>query len=250
MPQARKRKTSATENNDPKDTPPKKTARARKPAATTAQRKGKAAANTSITTKGKPQQGNEAKTNIQKQADDLIKLIDEGIKTPTPRVDRNAIMKEFPSDLATVLPWMHSTPASAKKTPDYSQLMLKALDDLRSNVDAYERLVNKDTGIEVPNWMRWRQDAKDLEDLSLRGLDMAKQIINHVVMPHMYELPTKPEDTESGVEEVAWELIEEALPETSDDVWGKLAQGHLKAFTELLKLLPEEVEEEEVICLE
>jgi len=159
-------------------------------------------------------------------------------------------MKEFPSDLATVLPWMRSTPASAKKTPGYPQLMLKALDDLRSNVDAYERLVKKDTGIEVPNWMRWRQDAKDLEDLSQRGLEMATQIIDHVVMPHMYELPTKPEDTESGVDEVAWELIEEALPETSDDVWGKLAQGHLKAFTELLKLLPEEEEEEEVLCLE
>ncbi|RBR11804.1 uncharacterized protein FIESC28_08843 [Fusarium coffeatum] len=245
MPQARKRKASSMERNDPKDTPPKKAARARKPAATTTQRKGKAAANNSTTTRGKPQQGNEAKKNIQKQADDLIKLIDEGIQTRTPRLDRNAIMKEFPSGLATVLPWMHSTPASAKKIPNYSQLMLKALDNLRSHVDAYETLVKKDTGIEVPNWMRWRQDAKDMEDLSECSLEMVTQIINHIVMPHMYELPTEPEETESGVEEVAWEFIKEVLPETSDDVWGNLAQGHLKAFTELLKLLPKEVEKEE-----
>ncbi|KAJ4004427.1 hypothetical protein NW752_004096 [Fusarium irregulare] len=250
MPQARKRKASGTESNDPQDTPPKKPARVRKPAATTTQRKGKAAANNSTTTRGKPQQGNEAKKNIQKQADDLIMLIDEGTQTRTPRLDRNAIMKEFPSGLATVLPWMHSTPASAKKTPDYSQLMLKALDNLRSHVDAYETLLRKDTGIKVPNWMLWRQDAKAMEDLSERSLEMATQIINHVVMPHMYELPTEPEETESGVEEVAWEFIKEVLPATSDDVWGNLAQGQLKAFTELSKLLPKEVEKEEEVCLE
>ncbi|KAJ4131122.1 hypothetical protein NW768_006664 [Fusarium equiseti] len=250
MPQARKRKASATESNDPNDTSPKKTTRARKPAAATTQRKGKAAANNSTTAKGKPQQGNEAKKNIQKQADDLIKLVDEGMKTRTPRVDRNAIMKGLPSDLATILPWMQSASTSARKIPDYPRLMLKALGDLRSHVDAYEILVKKDTGIEVPDWMRWKQDAQDLEDLSQRGLEMATQILNHVVMPHTYELPTKPEETESGVEEVAWELIEEALPEMSAEVWGKLAQGHLKAFTELLKLLPQEAEEEEVLCLE
>lgn len=164
------------------------------------------------------------------------------VLTPScsPRVDRNAVMEELPADLVGVLPWMRSSPASARKTQTYPQLMLRALEDLRGHVGVYEKMVKQDTGIKAPNWMRWKQDAQDLENMSQNGLQMATKIINHVVMPDVHQLPTKPGESESGVEEVAWELIEEALPRTSKDIWGKIAQGHVKAFTELLKVLPVE----------
>lgn len=85
--------------------------------------------------------------------------------------------------------------------------MLKALDDLQSHVSVYEKMVKQDTGIRAPNQMRWLQDAKDLEDMSQHGLQMATKIINHIVMPDLCGLPTKPAETDSGVKEVAWELI-------------------------------------------
>jgi hypothetical protein len=202
------------------------------------------------------QQGSEAKKEVQKQGNDLVKEIEKEFKTRmyvvpcylhneltnlnSPQVDRNELMKELSPDLVTVLPWMHSSPVSTKNIQTYPQLMLKALDDLRSHVTAYETMIKQDTRIRAPNQMRWVQDAKDLEDMSKHGLQMATQIINHIVMPNSHELPTKPAESDSGVEEVAWELIEEALPGESKDIWGKIVQGHLKAFTEVLKVLPVE----------
>ncbi|EKJ68151.1 hypothetical protein NXS19_001034 [Fusarium pseudograminearum] len=247
-PQTRKRKVSATESNDPKDTPLKKTTRAPRKTApkAAAQRKGKTAANKhgDFATYGQTvQQGSEAKKQIQNQGSDLVQEIDSELKTRIPQVDCDALMKEFSPDLVTVLPWMHF---SAEKTQTYPQLMLKALDDLKSHVSVYEKTVKQETGIRAPNQMRWLQDAKDLEDMSQHGLQMATKIINHIIMPDLCELPTKPAETDSGAEEVAWELIEEALPGESKDIWGKVAQGHVKALAEVLKVLPIE----EVICLE
>ncbi|GKT98486.1 60s ribosomal protein l15 [Fusarium langsethiae] len=264
-PQTRKRKVSATESNDPKDTPPKKTTRAPRKSApkAAAARKGKTAANKQggFTANGQTvQQGSEAKKQVQKQGSDLVKEIDNELKTRmyvvtrylhekltdlnSVQVDRDALMKELSPDLVTVLPWVHSTPASADMTQTYPQLLLKALDDLQNHVGAYEKTVNQDTGIRAPNHMRWVQDAEDLEDMSQHGLQMATKMINHIVMPDLCELPTKPAESDSGVEEVAWELIEEALPRDgeSKDIWGKIAQGHVKALTEVLKVLPVEVE--------
>ncbi|KAG8674918.1 hypothetical protein FPOAC1_000892 [Fusarium poae] len=241
------------ESNDPKDTPPKKTTRAPRKTAPKAavQRKGKTVVNKQgdfPTSLQAAQQGSEAKKQIQNQGSDLVKEIDNELKTQIPHINRDALMKELSPDLVTVLPWMRSSPASVEDTQTYPQLMLKALDDLQIHVSACERTVNQDTGIRAPNQMRWVQDVKDLEDMSQHGLQMATKIINHIVMPDSYDLPTKPAETESGVEEVAWELIEEALPEESNEIWGKIAQGHVKALTEVLKVLP--VEEEEVIRLE
>ncbi|CAG1959184.1 unnamed protein product [Fusarium graminearum] len=248
-PQTRKRRISATESNDPKDTPPKKTTRAPRKTApkAAAQRKGKTAAKKQgdFATNGQiVQQGSEAKKQIQNQGSDLVKEIDSELKTRIPQVDRDTLTKEFSPDLVTVLPWMHS---SAEKTQAYPQLMLKALDDLQSHVSVYEKTVKQDTGIRAPNQMRWLQDAKDLEDMSQHGLQMATKIINHIVMPDLCGLPTKPAETDSGVEEVAWELIEEALPGESKDIWGKIAQGHVKALAEVLKVLP--IEENNVILI-
>ncbi|CEI64548.1 hypothetical protein FVEN_g11676 [Fusarium venenatum] len=268
-PQTRKRKVSATgkflllvytrkhannwaESNDPQDTPPKKTTRAARKTAPKAagQRKGKTATNKEVDfpTNLQTAQGSEAKKQVQKQGSDLVKEIDNELKTRIPQIDHSELMKDLSPDLATVLPWMRSSPASAKDTQTYPQLLLKALDDLQIHVSAYERTVNQDTGIRAPNQMRWVQDAKDLEGMSQHGLQMVTKIINHTVMPDVYELPTKPDESESGVEEVAWELIEEALPEESNEIWGKIAQGHVKALTEVMKVLP--VGEEEVICSE
>jgi hypothetical protein len=122
-------------------------------------------------------------------------------------------------------------------------MILKALDALQSDVKTYEDLVKQDNKIRAPNWMRWEQDTKDLEEVSKHGLAMASKIINHFIMPDLHELPPKPSESAGGVEHVAWDLIEEVLPKMSDDIWGKIAQGHLKAFTEVLKARPAEVEE-------
>jgi hypothetical protein len=132
---------------------------------------------------------------------------------------------------------MSSSSVLQKNTQSHPQLMLKALDDLQEHVEACDSLVKQDLGIRAPNWMRWVQDAKDLEEMNKHGLKMASEIVNHMIMPDLHRLPTKPPSA-TGLEDVAWDLIEEAIPDESDNTWGKIAQGHLKAFTEVLRLHP------------
>ncbi|KAF5663111.1 60s ribosomal l15 [Fusarium heterosporum] len=238
----RTRRASAIESNGDQDTAPKKTTRAPRKTAAKArnQRKGKGVTNeNSDSSKKRKLHVPDAKKQIYKQRDDLIKSIDNEIKTRVPRVDGDILTQELSSDLASILPWMSSSPALQKSTQSYPEMMLKALDELQGHAEAYDALVKQDTGIRAPNWMRWGQDAKDLEQMNNYGLKMASRIINHVIMPDLHPLPTKPPGA-IDVEDVAWDLIEEAIPDASDDTWGKVAQGHLKAFTEVLRLLPPE----------
>ncbi|KAM0203552.1 hypothetical protein ACHAPA_000491 [Fusarium lateritium] len=237
-PRTRKRKVSANESNGDEGAALKKSTRApRKPATNaTSRRKGKhATGEHSDNSKKRKTVAIDAKSQIRKQGDDLIKSIDE-MKTRIPRVDVGALTEELSPDLASILPWMSSSPVLKKNTQSHPQLMLKALDDLQEHVEAYESLVKQDLSIRAPNWMRWGKDAKELEEMNKHGLKIASEIVNHMIMPDLHQLPTKPPSA-TGIEDVAWDLIEEALPDAADNTWGRIAQGHLKAFTEILRLL-------------
>ncbi|KAF9769159.1 hypothetical protein IL306_013486 [Fusarium sp. DS 682] len=173
------------------------------------------------------------------QGSEFMKFIDREIKTRIPRVGKDILKKDLFPDLAVILPYASSSSTlKTQNTKAYPKMMLKALDELQNGVKTYDELVKQDSKIKAPNWMRWEQDVKDLEELGKHSLAMASKIINHVIMPDLHELPPKPLDNASGVGIVAWDLIEEGIPKMSDDIWGKVAQGHLKAFTEVLKALP------------
>ncbi|KAF4943463.1 hypothetical protein FGADI_13402 [Fusarium gaditjirri] len=178
----------------------------------------------------------EAKSRIKKHGADFVKFIDKETGTWIPRIGVDILKKDISADLAGVLPWMRAAPALQRQsTQTHPKMILKALDSLQRDVRTYEDLVKQDNKIRPPNWMRWQQDTKDLEEMSKHSLATASKIINHFIMPDLHELPPKPSEGAGGVEHVAWGLIEEVLPKVSDDIWGKIAQGHLKAFTEILK---------------
>ncbi|KAF5615323.1 60s ribosomal l15 [Fusarium sp. NRRL 52700] len=175
----------------------------------------------------------EAKSRITKHGADFTKFIDkETHTTRIPRIGVDILKKDVSPDLAGVLPWMSSSSALQRQSiPTYPKMILKALDNLQRDVRIYEGLVKQDNKIRAPNWMRWQQDIKDLQGVSKHGLAIASKMINHFIMPESHGLPPKPSEGAGGVEHVAWDLIEEALPKMSDDIWGKIAKGHLKAFT-------------------
>ncbi|KAF5713866.1 60s ribosomal l15 [Fusarium mundagurra] len=229
-PRARKRRASAT------DAPPRKTTRApRKSGARgTNQRRGKnfMRATNASSNKRRKVFSVEAKSRIKKQGSDFVKFIDKEAHTRVPRIGIEILKKDISPDLAGVLPWTISSSALQRQsTQPYPKMILKALDNLQSDVRTYAGLVKQDNKIRAPNWMRWQQDINDLEDVSKHSLAMASKMINHFIMPDSHELPPIPSEGAGGVEHVAWDLIEEALPKMPDDIWGKIAQGHLKAFT-------------------
>ncbi|KAM5525565.1 ribosomal L15 [Fusarium oxysporum f. sp. phaseoli] len=247
-PRARKRKASATESNGTEDAPPRKTTRApRKSGARgTNQRRDKnfMRATNASSNKRRKVFSAEAKSRIKKHGADFVKFINKETNTRIPRISVDILKNDISPDLAGVLPWMSSSSALQRQsTQTYPRMILKALDNLQRDVRTYEDLVKQDNKIRPPDWMRWQQDTKDLEEMSKHGLAMASKMINHFIMPDLHELPPKPSEGAGGVEHVAWDLIEEVLPKMSDDIWGKIAQGHLKAFTEVLKALSAEDED-------
>ncbi|KAM0440781.1 hypothetical protein ACHAPT_000082 [Fusarium lateritium] len=251
-PKSAKRKASATESNVTEEVAPKKTTRApRKAAAGTAkQGRGKNAVNGADEGSGLSLNGaatskrrkilvGDAKKQIQNQGNDLIKYISNEMKARPPQVEKNILKEELSSELGSVLPWMDPSSGQQRgNSQSLPQIMLNTLDELQDTVESYERLAKKDNGIKAPTWMRWEQDVKDLNRLGQQGLNMASKIVNHIIMPDLHALPTEPAGTASDIEKVAWELIEDAIPKTSEEIWGKTAQEQLKAFTGVMKLLP------------
>ncbi|KAJ4169375.1 hypothetical protein NW754_016407 [Fusarium falciforme] len=242
---------SRTESNHTEDVAPKKTTRApRKPTTGTAkQGRGKNAANGAAegklsldgvgTSKRRKILVSDAKKQIQNRGNDLIKFINNEMKTRPPQVEKNILKEELSSELGPVLPWMNLSSAPQKGSPQsLPELMLNTLNELQNTVEGYEKLVKKETGIKAPTWMHWEQDAKDLNNLGQQGLNMASKIVNHVIMPDLHALPAEPAENASDIEKLAWELIEDAIPKRPEETWGKTAREQLKAFTGVLKLLP------------
>ncbi|RSL99370.1 hypothetical protein CEP52_009781 [Fusarium oligoseptatum] len=226
-PKTRKRKASATESNYTEDVVPKKTNRApRKPSTGTArQGRGKNTANGANegklslggigTSKRRKILVGDAKKQIQNGGNDLIKFINNEMKTRLPQIGKNILKEDLSSELGPVLPWMKLSSAPQKgDAQGLPKLMLNTLNELQNTIEGYEKLVKKDAGIKAPTWMRWEQDAKDLNNLGQQGLNMA------------------------DIEKMAWELVEDAIPKRPEETWGKAAQEQLKAFTGVLKLLP------------
>ncbi|KAI8719230.1 hypothetical protein NCS52_00703500 [Fusarium sp. LHS14.1] len=250
-PKTRKRKPSVTESNQTEEVAPKKTTRApRKPATgTVRQGRGKNAANGAGegklvgdgvgTSKRRKILVGDAKKQIQNRGNDLIKFINNEMKTRPPQVEKNILKEELSSELGPFLPWMNLSSAPQKESPQsFPELILNTLNELQNTVEGYEKLVKKDTGIKAPTWMHWEQDVKDLNNLGQQGVNMASKIVNHVIMPDLHALPAKPAENASDIEKLAWELIEDAIPKRPEETWGKTAQEQLKAFAGVLKLLP------------
>ncbi|KAM5355603.1 hypothetical protein ACJ41O_002249 [Fusarium nematophilum] len=180
----------------------------------------------------------DSRRQVQKQGQDFVKYIDKELKSSL--FKKAGLEKELSSHLTPVLPWMTAASLYKKIDPhSRPQHMLKALNGLQRVVKAYGTLADKDDGIEAPTWMRWKQDVKELNELGRHGLNMASKIVNHVIMPNHHALPTKPAKRARDNEKLAWDLLENSVPRKSEEIWGKAVQGQVKAFSAVLKLLPE-----------
>ncbi|KAM5366668.1 hypothetical protein ACJZ2D_010408 [Fusarium nematophilum] len=250
----RKRKAPATKSNATEEVAPKKIARApRKPTTGAARQRrwknGTAQANGSAPrllpnvpapSKKRKILVSDSRRQVQKQGQDFVKYIDKELKSSLPRFKKAGLEKELSSHLTPVLPWMTAASLYKKIDPhSRPQHMLKALNGLQRVVKAYGTLADKDDGIEAPTWMRWKQDVKELNELGRHGLNMASKIVNHVIMPNHHALPTKPAKRARDNEKLAWDLLENSVPRKSEEIWGKAVQGQVKAFSAVLKLLPE-----------
>lgn len=118
--------------------------------------------------------------------------------------------------------------------------LLESLDDLGNFMFVYEYVVDEGCKIKKPSTTRWAQDVNDLRELNQQIFAMAVNTVNHLIMPGLHPLPSKPAENAGDIKKLAWDIVGEAVPKMTEESWGMTAQSHMKAFTGVLKLLPEE----------
>lgn len=142
--------------------------------------------------------------------------------------------------LAPVLPWMTSPTTSSQSAGSPLQMHEKALDDLLAVIESYDQLNAQSTGIKKQSWMRWDQDGKELSELNEHAMGFAACNVSFTIMPGLRGSLAEPPASAGDIQKIAWELVEEGRPKKGEVTWGAAAQGQVKAFTEVLRMLPSE----------
>ncbi|CAM1504143.1 Fc.00g017340.m01.CDS01 [Cosmosporella sp. VM-42] len=265
-PRTRKRKASAGElanltmnlsskefgdSYDAEEAAPKKTTRAPRKAPQKLRKNTSVAAETQDNTKPffdqtstarKKVNVNEAKKHIQKQGDDIVKFIEQQIEVSPSGFDKAMVDEEFAPDLSPVLPWMTSSISKSGQIPPKppQSSAKEAMDEFQGILDTYETLNKQSTGIPTPTWMRWDYDARELGVLNSHVMGFATQTVNHTIMPGPHPASINPPESGDDIEKMAWDLAEEGRPKETEETWGMAAQGQVKAFTSVVRMLPKD----------
>lgn len=152
------------------------------------------------------------------------------------------ISKELTPDLSAVLPWMSASKDRTSRVPDTPPQIkaTAALKDFDSILESYLTESKQSSGIKKPSWMRWEQDAKELGELNQHALGYATRAVNQIIMPGPHPSSIKAPVVGGDIQKMALELVDEGRPKSMEETWGTLAKAQIKAFSSILKLLPEE----------
>ena len=144
------------------------------------------------------------------------------------------------SEFAPCLPYAASNiPIGVETRNDLYKKSQDCFVHFQAIAQEYEAVNKCPTDIRRPPWGLWEQDIKDLRALNENALGLAFDALSSIVMPNargkVAEGPCKKDD-EIGA--MALELIAEAKPNKTDDVWGTVAQGLLRALSAVVMMLP------------
>lgn len=148
----------------------------------------------------------------------------------------DALRAHLPLDCASIMSQGYGTGDDARKSirNGASDNAFRMLKYMRKSVKLYSTLAARDTGIKKPVSLHWLQDQEDLKNLNQYAMATAARIINNLIIPNP-KLPISAPPSRAGVvETVAWELFD-VRPEQMEHTWGRIAQGHVRAFTGILR---------------
>ncbi|KAH8178152.1 hypothetical protein LIA77_03234 [Sarocladium implicatum] len=175
-----------------------------------------------------------AKTEIQKHADKLLELLNEGgrvrsnITEATPLQELRNEHKEI---LKATSDGRHSCHLNI---PEMSS---QIINDCVATASAYKSMSKRNTGIKQPDWMRWPQDIKDLKSLNRHVFELAKNIVEQNLLGAVNgkAAPMLMSRRLGDLEKMAWEMLEDVMPRDGEATWGTVANTQLRALVALSK---------------
>lgn len=111
----------------------------------------------------------------------------------------------------------------------------QSLKNLQRDVEHHKSLVTKDIDIQKPQWMRWSQDQRELNELNQHAVATAARTVNAMVLPRMAGSEIMvPSGGPDSVQRLAWEMFADVRPTRMEDTWGMMAQTQVRAFANML----------------
>lgn len=150
----------------------------------------------------------------------------------------------LPPDLAAVLKDPHVSSNAISLQNSEANLLepaLQIIKGLQQVAQQYEQLAKHDTKIKRPDCMHWEQDTKDLVVLDNEARRITEHAVFCLITPRPGPPPGLVPPEADGPEMVAWEMLEDTRTNSTEETWGRMTQGVVKIFTELLGFLRSDV---------
>ncbi|KFA47411.1 hypothetical protein S40293_05400 [Stachybotrys chartarum IBT 40293] len=243
MPTTRKRKSSSPDDDDDDDDDAAKMLPVKKPTRPRRQprRKVNVDENESfVHTKHsqKCPQASEAMVNTQTLADEVIRLANHHRqKQYATAIGGNAAGHLYEAKSQSRMSKLADL-ASAISQIKLLDAAHEAIQRFRSSINAYEVANGRATACEMPNWMRWQQDARDLGDLNGVTMSLAARIILAMVVPGSHPTLLVSKRIANDKEQMAHDLLEKTWPKEMEDTWGPTAVNVLNIMAPVEKILP------------
>ncbi|KAL7906763.1 hypothetical protein GGI35DRAFT_93680 [Trichoderma velutinum] len=188
-----------------------------------------AASNTLKKPKSASSSAKRAKSEIRRNADNLIHMIESqytntrsGIIGGNTLSSKITIIMQDGLDTQNII---HQKSHDRIKT-------------LQHTLDEYEAANRDSIKVRKPTeGAQWEQDAKDVSKVNKKAMEALIHMLNGLVISgeHAKSLRSPPRSSDE-IEQAAWRWIEGGIP-PADDTWGSSARETLKAFAGVAKLL-------------
>ncbi|KAG5984495.1 hypothetical protein E4U55_004488 [Claviceps digitariae] len=186
----------------------------------------------------------EAKRSVEKMAEELKNYI-EAEMCSTPQTEELSLLEvvasvEMSGEAFNFFPYRKGACQDDKTTvrhinnETYQSAML-LLAEYREAAREYDQLSEGSGTAKMPSWLRWEKDSADLQELNQRMLAIATTFVEHQVVPRSTEV--EPEPGQDDVEQIAWELLEDAHAQQGVETWGSVAETMMQNMCGIMILL-------------
>ncbi|KAG5989023.1 hypothetical protein E4U54_004473 [Claviceps lovelessii] len=116
----------------------------------------------------------------------------------------------------------------------YKSAML-LLAEYRAATREYDQLSEGSGTAKMPSWVRWEKDSAELHELNQRMLAIATTCVEQQVVPRSTQV--EPGPGQDDVEQIAWELLEDAHAQQGAKTWGNVAEAMMQNVCGIMVLL-------------
>lgn len=150
------------------------------------------------------------------------------------------VSADLSANASSLFPYLGSAgpdDKAAMKLPNETyKSAMRLLAKYRAAAREYGQLSERSGIAKMPTWLRWEKDSAELEELNTRMLAIATSFVWQQVVPGATE--AQPDLGQDDVEQIAWELLEDAHAQQGAETWGNIAETMMQNMRGIMALLP------------